>query len=528
MPRFSVLFLAVLFLMMPGCVSDGTPVPAASSPSSRPASSANRFWSSDSLTVPSDSELIEQIAAALDFRLREDFDRSLDARDPGELLEHATLLQIAVDRETFEGDALFVVGDELFDYEFRPEQGLGNALGGRVLARAGSHQAPNLRRVHQGEFGGPDSHSCSTCHFKGGPDGAGNNTQNAFLRGDGQSTLTADERNPPHLLGLGPIAALAREMTADLNAQRKEAVEAASKGVRPAEVVLESKGVRFGTLKAHPGGKVDTGGVEGVDPDLVVKPFGWKGHQATLRGMVEESFRIHLGIVSVHDQQRVRDGKTERTLYGDGKWYDIDRDGSTIELDEGMLTTMVAYLVQLEVPVIRPPQPESLLESFARGRLLFDEVGCSNCHRPLLELKNAVFEVRPRGSQLADRTPIRINVAHDGDQPKIEPRHALGTTFNVPLFSDLRRHDMGSELATPSEQNGIATSVFLTRPLWGLAFTSPYLHDGRAPTVDDAIRLHGGEGTAARDRYLELGDEGRAALEVFLLSLDREPELFVP
>ena len=70
--------------------------------------------------------------------------------------------------------------------------------------------------------------------------------------------------------------------------------------------------------------------------------------------------------------------------------------------------------------------------------------------------------------------------------------------------------------------------MFLTRPLWGLAETAPYLHDGRAPTVHDAIVLHGGEATAARDAYLALDEKGRASVRVFLTSLSREPKLFVP
>ena len=96
------------------------------------------------------------------------------------------------------------------------------------------------------------------------------------------------------------------------------------------------------------------------------------------------------------------------------------------------------------------------------------------------------------------------------------------------LFSDLKRHDMGPALATPGAAGDIPARVFLTRPLWGLAETAPYLHDGRAPTVQDAIVLHGGEATAARDAYLALDEQARASVRVFLASLSREPKLFVP
>jgi CxxC motif-containing protein (DUF1111 family) len=44
------------------------------------------------------------------------------------------------------------------------------------------------------------------------------------------------------------------------------------------------------------------------------------------------------------------------------------------------------------------------------------------------------------------------------------------------------------------------------------------LHDGRARTVDEAIRLHGGEAAGARDAYLRLTTEQRAALLSFVES----------
>jgi len=98
----------------------------------------------------------------------------------------------------------------------------------------------------------------------------------------------------------------------------------------------------------------------------------------------------------------------------------------------------------------------------------------------------------------------------------------------VRLFSDLKRHDMGSALASPAPQGTIPARMFLTRSLWGLAETAPYLHDGRAPTLHDAIVLHGGEAAKSRDAYLALAEPARASVRVFLASLSREPKLFVP
>jgi CxxC motif-containing protein (DUF1111 family) len=154
-------------------------------------------------------------------------------------------------------------------------------------------------------------------------------------------------------------------------------------------------------------------------------------------------------------------------------------------------------------------------------------IGCAGCHVPTLELEDAKLDARQPAS--ADTRPFIVDVAKDGDGPKIEPRYAgTNTTYLVHLFSDLKRHDMGDALASPSAQGTIPARVFLTRPLWGLAETAPYLHDGRAPTVQDAIVLHGGEAAAARDAYLALDESGRASVRVFLASLSRQPKLFAP
>ena len=75
---------------------------------------------------------------------------------------------------------------------------------------------------------------------------------------------------------------------------------------------------------------------------------------------------------------------------------------------------------------------------------------------------------------------------------------------------------MGSDLADGLAR-GLATgSEFRTPPLWGVSRTPPYLHDGRAATLDQAIRAHGGEATVSRDRFLALSAEDRALLILFL------------
>ena len=88
----------------------------------------------------------------------------------------------------------------------------------------------------------------------------------------------------------------------------------------------------------------------------------------------------------------------------------------------------------------------------------------------------------------------------------------------VPLFSDLLLHDMGT-LGDGIAQGAATGKEMRTPPLWGLRMSAPYLHDGRASTVDDAIRAHDGEAKASRDRYLRLNKTQQKQLADFLLSI---------
>ena len=101
------------------------------------------------------------------------------------------------------------------------------------------------------------------------------------------------------------------------------------------------------------------------------------------------------------------------------------------------------------------------------------------------------------------------------------PDRGLGPVFNrrrVAAFTDLLLHDMGS-LGDGIEQGDATGSEFRTAPLWGVAQSAPYLHDGRASTLDAAIAAHDGEAKVARNRFLALAPSDRTALIAFLRAL---------
>jgi CxxC motif-containing protein (DUF1111 family) len=100
--------------------------------------------------------------------------------------------------------------------------------------------------------------------------------------------------------------------------------------------------------------------------------------------------------------------------------------------------------------------------------------------------------------------------------------------YPVWLFSDLKRHDMGPANAARHVQNGVAIREYLTPRLWGVADSAPYLHDGRAPSLDYAIAGHDGEAAAARAAYTALPFNDKGPLRVYLMSLRRLPRVVVP
>lgn len=67
-----------------------------------------------------------------------------------------------------------------------------------------------------------------------------------------------------------------------------------------------------------------------------------------------------------------------------------------------------------------------------------------------------------------------------------------------------------------------------TPPLWGVADSAPYMHDGRAETLLESISMHDGEAAGTRDRFLQLPLADRMALIAFLETLVAPPNVPQP
>lgn len=432
--------------------------------------------------------------------------RFRNAADPGHLFRATRVEQAEIDQGLWSNEELYQLGAQIFELTFTTEEGFG------------AKDLPPLSRFHTGRRGGPDARRCSACHWRGGPAGAGDGADNAYLDGDGDSQSSALARNPPSLAGAGLIELVAREMTAELHNQVEETKKFTAENGTAVEVDLRAKGIDFGTITVSPAGEVDVTEVRGIDADLIVRPFGWKGTFATVRDAVEDALLVHFGMES---DFLVGTAGPERI--GPFGGNDPDGDGHTSEISEGQVTALTLFVAMQEAPLELPPPQNEFMLLYATGRARFTELGCASCHVPELPIGGTALTLAGRDAD----SSITVDLATEGAMPRIAPDAQTGS-FVVRLFSDLKRHDMGPLLAEARADRGVDGVLFLTRPLWGAARSRPYLHDAHAPTLEDAILLHGGEAQKARDAFAALKEEERAPIRVFLTSLTRARRMISP
>jgi hypothetical protein len=314
---------------------------------------------------------------------------------------------------------------------------------------------------------------------------------------------------------------LAREMSADLGRLRAQALRKAAETGEPVRVDLISKGVSFGRLTAMPDGLVDLKELDGVDTDLVVRPFSQKGVMTSLRQFTVNAMNHHHGMQA-----------GER--YG-SRWTgtdDFDEDGREAELTDADVSALVAWQATLPPPVQKTVENERWRQAAEKGARLMTDFGCSACHIPALPLKALTF---------ADPGPFDVSGTLNDRQVK-EPaiydlalmEWAAGLKRNdkgeilVPLWGDLKRHKMtdrsiellGNELLS---QRFVDRDIFMTSELWGVGSTAPYGHRNDFTTLDEIILAHAGDARDARDRYLKADDEARSSLIAFLRTLVIEP-----
>jgi hypothetical protein len=269
-------------------------------------------------------------------------------------------------------------------------------------------------------------------------------------------------------------------------------------------------------------GIVDLDAIDGVDADLVVRPFSRKGVFASLRQFTINALNVHHGMEAV-ERFGVR-------------WtgsHDFDESGVPDAITAGDVSALVAFQATLAPPTVKADLPDDWRDAAKDGARTFKEIGCDSCHMETLPLKSLVFtDPAPYDTAGTLRSgevkqPIRIDL---GALPFAETlkKNDKGEWL-IPLYSDLKRHlivdetvnALGNELQA---QRFVERDVFLTPRLWGVGSTAPYGHSGAFRMLDEIIAAHGGHARFARDAYMALDPRKRDDVIAFLRSLVIEAE----
>ena len=189
--------------------------------------------------------------------------------------------------------------------------------------------------------------------------------------------------------------------------------------------------------------------------------FGWKAQVPSVLDFVADANLNELGIT-------MPTRFSTYTVAQDNDWFDDP------EVDDRSLLEEAFYLEHVAAPLRKEGSDSA--DALA-GEALFASFGCSTCHLP-----------------------------------------DLG---GVAAYTDLLLHQVAPASAFLVHRNANAAhDEFRTPPLWGISDTGPFLHDGSAETLDNAIRDgHDHEAEAARLAYEGASTADQGQLITFLETL---------
>jgi len=246
--------------------------------------------------------------------------------------------------------------------------------------------------------------------------------------------------------------------------------------------------------------------------------YGWRGQVAALDGIVRGACASEMGlqvpgakeaISPVAEQKRSRRVTTRKS--------------EPLDLNEEEVVALTSFVRDLPRPTRRISSSQA--DKAHSGERLFSEIGCADCHVPdlgsvkgmysdqlLHDMGEATTDVQAAApfvrTQTVTSNVIQPIISRGGGGGGYGASASLTTLLNTPV--------------TRTVSNVIPTRRSMewkTPPLWGVRDTYPYFHDGRATTLPEAIRMHGGEGQRSADEFNALPREKQEELVTFLESL---------
>jgi CxxC motif-containing protein (DUF1111 family) len=214
--------------------------------------------------------------------------------------------------------------------------------------------------------------------------------------------------------------------------------------------------------------------------DGTISRFGWKAQNKSLVIFAGEAYNVEMGISNeLFTQDRPLPGEDGNggsggqglpanclnlagVGYPEDKTHSDGTDASSVASD---VQLFVAFMQFLDQPTPSTTTPGGSA-SIARGRQVFNAIGCGVCHTPSLT------------TQASNLTA------------------GLGNA-TANLFSDIEVHHMGTGLADNVGQGGAGGDQFRSAPLWGVGQRIFLLHDGRTTNIITAILQHDSNGSEA-------------------------------
>ena len=492
--------------------------------------------------------------------------------------------EVAIPRHLQDGEEfttplnqLIQYGAQLFSAKFTIQEGAGRPLSKGTGAALSDPTSPLVFPRNFDRVSSPEANACSGCHNVPVPGAGGDRVTEVFVLAQRFDRLTFDhndtvttrgamdesgklvtmenvtnDRKTIGMNGSGFVEMLARQMTADLQAERDATPLGGSSR-------LTSKGILFGSLTHNADGTWNVSQVQGLaapsrsstgttPPSLIIRPLHQVGNVVSLRQFSNNAFNHHHGL-----QAEERFGLNA----------DPDGDGFTNELTVADLTAVSLFQATMAVPGRVIPNDPAVEHANLLGEAVFDQIGCASCHATLPLTSNSnpglpgqpgwiYFEPSPYNPATGPNAPnlrlgplnypatapaLAVDLTSEAlPLPRLQARQGV---IMVELYSDLKLHDISATSdpktdpeCEPLDQNQPAGSPaffagnckFITRKLWGFYNQGgAFMHHGKFTTAREAVEAHNGEALSQRQTFDALPIDRQNAVIEFLKSLQVLP-----
>lgn len=221
--------------------------------------------------------------------------------------------------------------------------------------------------------------------------------------------------------------------------------------------------------------------------------FGWKSQKSRLSDFVLTACAVEVGLDVPNHPQAGHPQKADYRPAG-------------LDLNQEQCDALIDYIGALPAPAQRKFGDETDRGYIKGGHALFAKVGCADCHVENVGEVAGIFSdvlLHDMGGELGDTGSYDVFIPDSTPEGDVLQLTGL----------------QGPASRIPKKITGATRQEWRTAPLWGVRDSAPYLHDGRAQTLAQAIAMHGGESTSSTQKFFALSDAERFQVISFLKSL---------